>query len=243
MPATGMKILSRKLLTLCILFAALFAFDAVVPRHGSSQSSSCDYDVYDYCWSQGRNVDPSSCTCNPNSCLGVVESDCTEQGMYLSYSDCACHGNPSYTSVCDGDPYASGCPRSFDTVFAGQMRILQGCGYPGAENDPACDPMIGGGSGDICSFESFAWCSTNGGSWSSYGCACSGVVSSGSTAQQTCTDAGGVWYNPGNSSGGGTCYNPSGIGSASQCATTSESLSSCVSSSGLWNPYTCTCRH
>ena len=52
--------------------------------------------------------------------------------------------------------------------------------------------MIGGGSADVCSFESFTWCVTNGGSWSSYGCACSGVVPSGQTAQQGCTSNGGV---------------------------------------------------
>lgn len=147
--------------------------------------------------------------------------------MHLDYGACVCVSDPAFVYECDEDPYARGCPRSFDTVFGDQLRVRGG------------DPLIGGGDGDICSFNSYAWCNTNGGSWSSYGCACSGVVAS--NPPQACGDNGGSWYDPGPSAGGGVCYNPSGFGSASQCASGTGSLNSCVSSGGRWNPYTCTC--
>ena len=243
MPSIPKKALSYKVLTLGVLVAVLIALYTLRPSSSNAQSSYCAFDVYEYCFAQNRPVDPNTCECNFSACLMPVATDCTEVGNYLDASTCTCVSNPSYIGICDNDPYALGCPRSFDTVFAGQLRILQGCGYPGAEYDPACNPMIGGGSADICSFDSFVWCNTNGGSWSSYGCACSGVVVSGQTAQQACASAGGVWYNPGNASGGGTCYNPSGISQGYQCTTSTESLSSCVSSGGRWNPYNCTCAH
>jgi len=207
--------------------AALLLLVLLVPQGARAQSAPCAFEVYDYCFSQGRNVDSSTCTCNYMSCLGVPESDCTEQGMYLNYGSCTCVGNPGYVFVCDSDPYAYGCPRSFDTVFGDQLRVRDG------------DPMIGGGNGDICSFSSYAWCNANSGSWSSYGCACSGVV--GTNPQNACETDGGTWYNPGNSAGGGVCYNPSGYGSGSQCAVSPGSMNGCISSGGRWNPYTCTC--
>ena len=232
--------LHYKLLILTVLTSALIAVYALTSQN-SKATELCSDDLYDYCWSQNRPVDPNTCECNPNACLFPLASDCTEVGNHFDASTCTCVANPSDIGVCDVDPFALGCPRSFDTVFAGQLRILQGCGYPGAENDPACNPMIGGGSADICSFESYTWCANNGGSWSSYGCACSGVTVSGQTPQQACGAANGVWYNPGNASGGGVCYNPSGIGEGSLCGSSTQTLSSCVASGGRWNAYTCKC--
>lgn len=223
MHSTHQRQLICKLLVLGILITGLFVFNLFRPRSiGAQTFTNCADDVFSYCFSQSpaRRVDPYSCECNPYSCAGAVESDCQEQGMYLSYSDCQCHENPSFMGVCDTDPYALGCPRSFDTVFAGQLRTF-------------------GDDGDICSFSAFAWCNTNGGSWSSYGCACSGL---GSSTQQDCESNGGTWTDPGSAQGGGRCGNPSGFGEESQCASSTETLSSCVSSGGRWNPYTCTCQ-
>jgi hypothetical protein len=62
-----------------------------------------------------------------------VEIDCTEVANHLDPSTCTCVSNPSYVGIYDNDLYALGCPRSFDTVFAGQLRILEGCAYPGAQ--------------------------------------------------------------------------------------------------------------
>jgi hypothetical protein len=208
------------------MIATLFVLGALAPRSGNAQLS-CALEVYDYCFSQGRNVDPNNCECNPMSCLGLPASDCTEQGMYLNYGSCTCVSNPGYVFVCDIDPYAYGCPRSFDTVFGNQLRTRGG------------DPLIGGGDGDICSFSSYAWCNVNNGSWSSYGCACSGLPST--SAQTACESNGGTWYDPGASAGGPACYNPSGYGATSQCASGTGSLYSCVASGGRWNPYICTC--
>lgn len=225
MPTTTM---GRRLLILGGLIVVLAAMTALAPRRSSAQyigQSYCASEVYQYCFSQGRHVDPNSCTCDPNSCVGVVASDCTEVGRYLSYSDCACHDNPSYISVCDNDPYALGCPRSFDTVFAGQLRTY-------------------GDDGDICSFGAYAWCNANGGWWSSSGCACSGLYDPNTqTAYDACGESGGQWVDFGNTAGGWVCYSPSGFGAASQCGSTSETLYSCVSSQGRWNPYNCTCSH
>lgn len=239
MLTSSVKTLSCKLLTLSILVATLFIFLSVAPRSTVAQFT-CAAEVYDYCWSQNRPVDSTTCTCNLQYCLSPLSIDCTEVGNYFDAETCTCVGNPSEVSLCASDPYAQGCPRAFDTVFAGQMRARQGCDYPGSENDPGCDPMIGGGSDDICSFESFSWCASSGGSWSSYGCSCSGVTGS-SGAQTACANAGGTWYNPGNTYGGGSCYNPSGIGDGWQCGTSTQTLSSCVSTGGRWNPYNCTC--
>ena len=245
MAFTSLKRSSCKLFSLGILLATLFAVYALAPQPSNAQwllTTNCDPEVLQYCFAQNRPVDPNTCECS-SGCIAPTEGDCAEVGQHLDPSTCTCVSNIGYIGICTTDPYSLGCPRSFDTVFAGQLRILQGCGYPGAEYDPSCNPMIGGGSADICSFESFSWCAQNDGSWSSYGCACSGVVLSGYTPQTSCTGAGGgVWYNPGNAGGGGVCYNPSGIGVGNQCATSSETLASCVGSGGRWNPYTCTCK-
>jgi hypothetical protein len=229
-----------KLLILTVLISAL-TLVYTLSSQNSKATVLCADDVYDYCWSQNRPVDPYTCECNISACLFPIASDCTEVGNHFDSSTCTCVANPSEVGVCDIDPFALGCPRSFDTVFAGQIRILQGCTYPNWQYDPACNPMIGGGTGDICSFESHSWCVTNGGSWSSYGCACSGVSNPGRDAEQTCGDVQGRWYNPGNVTGGGVCYNPSNIGSAYQCSTSTQTLSSCAASGGAWNPYTCVC--
>ena len=231
-----MKRLSFKLSILGVL-GMLLTFSMVQLRSGKAQSY-CAASVYEYCWSQGRPVDPSTCECDWFSCLGLPESDCTENSQYLDYSTCTCVSNPSAVGYCDLDPYAYGCPRSFDTVFGNQLRVRQSCQHPDAWMDPSCNPMIGGGSDDICSFDSYIWCSQNGGTWSSYGCACSGIIASGQTQQQACTSAGGFWYDSGN---GASCYNPDGISDEYQCSSTNETLSTCASSGGRWNPYTCTC--
>src|SRR3954462_10658364 len=106
-----------RLVTLGVLTTALLVTDGLAPQAGNAQLSDCAFEVYDYCFSQSRPVDTSSCTCNTNACMGIPESDCTEQGMYLDTSRCVCVANPSYIGYCDNDPYALGCPRSFDTVF------------------------------------------------------------------------------------------------------------------------------
>lgn len=223
------KQLICKLLVLGVLITTLVVLNLFRPRSiGAQTLTNCADDVLNYCWSQSpaRNVDPYSCQCDPNSCVGIPASDCQERGMYLSYSDCQCHENPSYISVCDNDPYALGCPRSFDTVFGNLLRS-------------SGSPYYGGGDGDICSFSAFAWCANNGGSWYSPGCACSFYPSS--SPSDECASAGGTWVNNGNAAGGGVCYNPSGYGAESQCGSSSATLSSCVQSNGRWNPYTCTC--
>jgi hypothetical protein len=229
MTAIRAKELTRKPLSLGIIIAVLCSLNVLAPRSGSAQAYCAD-EVYSYCWSQGRLVDPYTCECNMMSCLWIWETNCMQADMHIDYSTCTCTSDPSYMGMCDVDPFALGCPRSFDTVFGDQLRVRGG------------DPLIGGGDGDICSFNSYAWCNANNGSWSSYGCACSGVVaSSASSPQQACGDNGGTWYNPGSSAGGGVCYNPSGYGAESQCTSGTGSLNSCVSSGGRWNPYTCTC--
>lgn len=224
--------MTRTPLSLGVVVAVLFSLGALAPQSGSAQSS-CAYDVYSYCWAQGRMVNPSTCECNMLSCLWIWETDCMQVGMHTDYSTCTCVSDPALIGKCDVDPFSLGCPRSFDTIFGDQLRVRDG------------DPMIGGGSGDICSFNSFAWCAINNGTWSSYGCACSGVTSTPTdpdrTPEEACGDNGGTWYDPGSAAGGPVCYNPSGYGSASQCSSGTGSLSSCVSSNGHWNPYTCTC--
>ena len=194
MPSVPLKTLRYKLIALSGLVVAFVGLQSIGPRSSNAQMGYCASEVFQYCYAQNRPVDFNTCECNLSTCLNPTPGDCAEVGTYFDASTCTCVSNISYVGICDTDPYSLGCPRSFDTVFAGQLRILQGCGYPGAAWDPACNPMIGGGSADICSFDSFAWCNTNGGSWSSYGCACSGVVLSGHSAQQACTGAGGVWY-------------------------------------------------
>jgi hypothetical protein len=210
-------------LILGVLGAILFALTVFKPRSSSAQLSTCSDELIDYCWSQGRQVDTSDCTCNPNSCFGITEADCTEQGMYLSYSDCQCHANPSYTDPCSSDPYASGCKRSFDTLVEGYMRaVYNTTGY----------------GGDTCSFESFAWCNHNGGTWNDFDCACSGLPDSGSGAAAACSAAGGTW-----NSSQQICYNPTGIDDGMQCMTSTDTLYGCVSTGGRWNGYSCKCTH
>ena len=212
-------------------------------------SSYCADDVYNYCLSQGRPVD-SSCQCDMTACAGFPESDCTEVGQYLDTSRCICVSNPSYMGYCDTDPYAYGCPRSFDTVFGDKMRLF-GCTINGGE----CPPSFGGGDGDICSYEAFAWCNLKGGSWDSQDCACSGVVNSDDTNATDCAAHQGTWTgsvckNPKGACGdaGGSwnetyslCVNPDGYYDASQCGATSDSLSSCIAQNKRWNPYICKC--
>lgn len=243
MPAAGVRKLGTKFLVLGALIMALLALGAPESRRAVAQVELCSDEVYQYCISQNRPVDPNTCECVLTACINPLEADCLEVGRALNTATCTCVSNElSAINYCHDDPYLLGCPRSFDTVFAGQMRILQGCGYPGASSDPYCNPMIGGGSADICSFDSYAWCVSNGGSWSSYGCACSGVVSSGSNAQTTCTTAGGTWYNAGSSAGGGVCYNPTGISWDFQCGSSSiNTLAGCAGVGGRYNPYNCKC--
>lgn len=243
MLATGVKKLRLKLLTLGVLVAGLFTLQMLAPRDAGAQTDICAYEVHMYCISQNRPTNPTTCECDETACLNPLVADCAEVGKSLNTATCTCVSSElSAINYCNDDPYALGCPRAFDTVFAGVMRVQADCNYPGASSDPYCNPMLGGGSADICSFDSYAWCTSNGGSWSSYGCSCSGVVSSNSTAQQTCANNGGTWYNPGNSVGGGRCYNPSGISWDFQCGASSiNTLSGCVGVGGRYNPYNCKC--
>lgn len=225
-----MSAIGCKLLTSGVRIVILFTLINVLSPRINAQVGHCDEGVYDYCWASGRNVDSNTCECNMQSCFGLPESDCTEQGQYLDTSRCICVSNPSYIGVCDNDPFALGCPRSFDTIMGAQIR-LAACSHPDPVADP-CDPMIGGGDGDICSFMAYAWCNTNGGTWSSYGCACGGIGTT--DAPDACGDADGIWYQ-------NICFNPSGFLSNLQCASSTASLASCISSNGYWNPYLCTC--
>lgn len=104
------KTLLRSLFVLVVLFVALATTDSMKPGRAEA---ACDPAVYDFCWSQGRNVNPQTCECNYQSCLGLPESDCTEQGGHLDYATCTCVFDPEYQGICDRDPYACGCPRSF----------------------------------------------------------------------------------------------------------------------------------
>ena len=243
MKSTVIQPLTYKLIILAVLVAALVVLQKFALRSSNAQSSYCAFEVYEYCFAQNHPVDPNTCECNMFACLNPVEIDCTEVGKYLDPSTCTCVSNPSYVGICDNDPYALGCPRSFDTVFANELRIGYGCSYSNSWMDPACNPMIGGGTGDVCSFDSYSWCAQTGGSWSGYGCACSGIVTSGQSQQAACTSAGGTWYDPGNTGGGGRCYNPIGMGQGNQCTTSNQTFSSCVASGGRWNPFKCTCAH
>jgi hypothetical protein len=228
MPSTVTKTLIYKLITVAVLVGAVVAIQKFALRSSNAQSSYCDFDVYEYCFAQNHPVDPNTCECNLSACLSPVATDCTEVGNYLDASTCTCVSNPAYIGICDNDPYALGCPRSFDTVFGNLLRT-------------GGSPYTGGGDGDVCSFSAYTWCANNGGSWYSPGCACSFYPSS--NPSNACASAGGTWVNNGNSAGGGVCYNPSGYGAESNCASSSASLYTCISSSGRWNPYTCTCTH
>ena len=233
MRLNDLKTSSYKLLYLGVLVVAIFVIQALGPQRRNAQLSwHCDTELFGYCYAQNRPVDPDTCECKLTACISPTPGDCAESGQYFDASSCTCVNNIAAIGICDTDPYALGCPRSFDTVFAGQLRILQGCGVPSS-----CPPTFGGGNGDICSFQSFSWCAHNNGDWSSYGCACSGIVSN--AGQTSCNEAGGAWYT---SPGGGVCYNPSGIGEGSLCATSNQTLAGCVASGGRWNPYQCTCK-
>jgi hypothetical protein len=232
MPVTGKKLLS-KILTVGVLAGALIWLHARAPDSRAAVTGECAAEVYDYCWAQGRNVDPETCTCNMETCFGLPASDCTEQGAYLNTNICVCVGNPGETNYCATDPYALGCPRSFDTVMGNAIRAAS-CA------NPPCDPMIGGGDADICSFGSYAWCNTNGGSWSSYGCSCS-IPPGTTSAQSQCSASGGDWVAHPSSSGGGVCYNPSNFPVGSQCSQSTESMAACQASNGHWNGLTCHC--
>lgn len=135
----------------------------------TNRVSSCAQEVYEFCWSQGRPVDKTTCDCNFNSCMSMLPSDCEEQGGYMDISTCTCHMPPGEQSLCDRDPYALGCPRNPDT---------------------------GGGAG-VCSFASYSWCNQNGGQWSSDNCTCNFQTTTGCIAgtstPDSCTNAGGTW--------------------------------------------------
>lgn len=226
MHLNDLKTSSYKLLYLGVLVVAIFVVETLGPQRSNAQlSTHCDSEVLSYCFALNRPVNWDTCECNLTACFSPTQGDCAEAGQFFDASNCTCVNNISAIGICDTDPYASGCPRSFDRVFANQLRTLQG--------------GLGGGSEDICSFESYSWCANNNGDWSSYGCACSGVTSSG--GQTACDDADGTWYNPGNSLGGGVCTDPSGIGEGSLCATSNQTMGDCVGSGGRWNPYKCTC--
>jgi len=232
-----------KIAILGILLVVFAASYVLPPKRAEAQSANCDESVYEYCFAQNRPVDPNTCTCNESLCLNPIWTDCAEVGNYLDPSTCTCVTNPSFIGYCDNDPYAEGCPRSFDVVFASQVRFLRGCD-PERLWEPICDPMIGGGSGDICSYESVSWCTQNGGTWDSSACACDGIGDPDGTAAQKCAAAGGSWYIPTDFPlDPGVCYNPTNIGSGMECTTTSDSLMSCVASGGRWNGYQCHCYH
>jgi len=228
MPTKDMKKLSYKLLALSVLVAVSFALYAVKPRGSRAQSQYCADEVYEYCFSQNRPVDPNTCECIQSACLSPIATDCTEAGNHLDPSRCICVSDPAYVDYCANDPYLLGCPRSFDTIFGNLLRV-------------GGSPYSGGGDPDVCSFSAYTWCAVNGGTWYSPGCACSFYPST--NPSTACSTAGGTWVNNGNEAGGGVCYNPSGYGAASNCASSSGSLSSCISSGGRWNPYTCTCTY
>jgi hypothetical protein len=89
----GRKLI-RMTFALTVLAAAIATADSMTP--GRAEAQTCDPSVYDFCWGQGRNVDPTICDCNYQSCLGLPESDCREQGGWLNYSTCTCVFPPSY---------------------------------------------------------------------------------------------------------------------------------------------------
>jgi hypothetical protein len=160
----------RSLLTLALLSFAL-GISLLSPGAGQGRTVCSDHDVYDFCWSQGRNVDPNTCDCNPNSCLGVPESDCTEQGGWLDYGTCTCRLDYGYVGMCDIDPYAYGCPRN-----------------PGGLGDP----------GRLCSFDGYVNCRENRGAWDDWTCSCYYITTSNTCGAelsnvQSCEAAGGTW--------------------------------------------------
>ena len=212
--------LRNKLLTLGVLVGILVGLYTLAPRDSKAQSSNCAFDAIQYCFAQGRPID-SNCECNLSACLSPPESDCTEVGQYLDTSRCICVSNPSAVGYCDNDPYALGCPRSFDP-YLDKIRVA-GSGQ-------------GGGSVDICSFDAFTWCMVSGGSWSSDRCACN--IGNNSSLETACGTAGGTWTLDWS---GYICYKPSDYAADTHCGSSNASLSSCIAQNKKWNPNICAC--
>jgi hypothetical protein len=77
----------------CLALFVLAVTAVLVP--GTSEAT-CAPAVYDFCWGQGRNVNPATCDCDYNSCLGLPASDCTEQGGWLDTTTCTCRFFPGW---------------------------------------------------------------------------------------------------------------------------------------------------
>lgn len=145
---------------------------------------SCGAGVYNFCWSQGRNVNPETCECNYQSCLGVPASDCTERGQMLDYDTCTCTGG-NLTPWCT-------------------MNNYQTCFNQGLSLNPltcACYTSDTGGGMPLCTFGSYTWCVGNGGAWQGWNCKCGFMDTNNdctapASVRLSCENNGGTWNVP-----------------------------------------------
>jgi len=170
MPTTIPR-LYRKLLMLGILVAAFCAIQESAPK-GHAQLG-CGIETFEYCDQFGLWVNPMTCGCA--AYCPLVSADCQEVGKTLDYESCQCVGGwLTPIGICDSDPYALGCPRSFDTVFGG---VTPGYGW------------------GLCPSGGGSTCTSMGGSYNYNTCTCTIASQTGfcsAAAQNACTGAGGT---------------------------------------------------
>jgi hypothetical protein len=174
----------RKLLAkLLILLALGSVLVLAIPPAGIKSRAAfiCDEDVYEFCWSQGRVVNPETCECNYQSCLGVPASDCTEQGQTLNYDTCMCEGG-ELTPWCGMNSYST-------------------CFNQGLALNPItcnCYTSDTGGDMPLCTFGSYVWCGSNGGEWQGWNCKCgfkdtNNNCTATAAVRLSCENSGGTW--------------------------------------------------
>jgi hypothetical protein len=150
MPTTNTKNLTRTVLLLGLLVAALYP--AVTLSPPVARADSCDVAAFIECSNLGLSMNPNTCECVPYCPL--ISADCTEQGFTgLDYNTCQCTGGEmSALTVCDFNPYALGCPNSFDTIFSGVTEYY-GTGQ--------CSRTSAGNCATIGGFYNYTSCSCN----------------------------------------------------------------------------------
>jgi hypothetical protein len=171
MPIETIK-LRRKLVVLGILIASLLTLQALAPEKAYAQS--CEVADLIACSNLELSLHPDTCECIPYCPL--IEPDCTEQGHSgLNYNTCQCYGGTqSALTVCDFNPYAHGCPGSFDSIFSGVTEYY--------------------GTGQ-CSRSSSSSCASIGGFYNYTSCSCNVATVTGfcsSTAISACQNSGGT---------------------------------------------------
>lgn len=175
--------LTGKLLALTVLtFALVFILSQAEVSRGTP--ALCDPSVYEFCWSQGRVVNPETCECNYQSCLGLTQTDCAETGGSLDYDTCKCQ---------PGDllPW---CPPNIYQTCMNQGKLVNPINCQCWTSD------IPGGGTDmpLCSFASYTWCANTSGAWQGWNCNCGFMdtnnnCTANSTLIQACQNSGGTW--------------------------------------------------